>query len=211
MFTRVFEHLKNQEAKAACMLPKLARYQLRHTSMQHGITGIHYSRYFPVCQVFRGKSSSKTAGADRRFSHTAIRAALLHGFQALQATQAIRTDTLPVEHHDVLIAITENAGRHILFENDAVALHEDLHPIADIDVQILPHFLGEHDTAQFVNALQNSGRFHIMSPFRIQKHRFESRSRYLPVFSSTNYHLYPYYTRYFALCQENSDNFCLFL
>ena len=27
----VFEHLKNQEAKAACLLPNVARYQLRHT------------------------------------------------------------------------------------------------------------------------------------------------------------------------------------
>jgi len=31
MFSRVFEHLQNQEAKAACMLPNVARYQLRHT------------------------------------------------------------------------------------------------------------------------------------------------------------------------------------
>ena len=31
MFTRVFERLKNQEAKAACTLPNVARYQLRHT------------------------------------------------------------------------------------------------------------------------------------------------------------------------------------
>ena len=31
MFARVFERLKNQEAKAACMLPNVARYQLRHT------------------------------------------------------------------------------------------------------------------------------------------------------------------------------------
>jgi len=28
---RVFERLKNQEAKADCMLPNVARYQLRHT------------------------------------------------------------------------------------------------------------------------------------------------------------------------------------
>jgi hypothetical protein len=31
VFSRGFEHLKNQEAKAACMLPNVARYQLRHT------------------------------------------------------------------------------------------------------------------------------------------------------------------------------------
>ena len=33
MFTRLFKRLKKQEAETACMLPKLARYQLRHTSM----------------------------------------------------------------------------------------------------------------------------------------------------------------------------------
>ena len=31
MFSRAFEHLKNQEAESACMLPNVARYQLRHT------------------------------------------------------------------------------------------------------------------------------------------------------------------------------------
>ena len=33
MFTRVFEHLKNQEAESACMLPNQARYQLRYIPM----------------------------------------------------------------------------------------------------------------------------------------------------------------------------------
>ena len=33
MLARVFERLKNQEAKAACMLPNQARYQLRHTPL----------------------------------------------------------------------------------------------------------------------------------------------------------------------------------
>jgi len=33
MFLRVFERLKNQEAESACMLPNVARYQLRHTPM----------------------------------------------------------------------------------------------------------------------------------------------------------------------------------
>jgi len=30
VFSRGFEHLKNQEAKAACMLPNQARYHLRY-------------------------------------------------------------------------------------------------------------------------------------------------------------------------------------
>ena len=33
MFSMVFERLKNQEAKAACMLPNQARYQLRYIPM----------------------------------------------------------------------------------------------------------------------------------------------------------------------------------
>ena len=47
MFSRVFEHLKNQEAKAACMLPNVARYQLRHT---------------PICLDIISKNHRKVKG-----------------------------------------------------------------------------------------------------------------------------------------------------
>ena len=39
MFTRGFERLKNQEVKTACMLPNVARYQLRHTPKQWRLVG----------------------------------------------------------------------------------------------------------------------------------------------------------------------------
>jgi len=32
MFARAFEHLKNQEAESACMLPNQALYQMSYTS-----------------------------------------------------------------------------------------------------------------------------------------------------------------------------------
>ena len=72
MFTRGFERLKNQEAKAACMLPNVARYQLRHTP--RCISGFsrfpqgfrlrarlkrrvfYYSKVFSDCQVCSEKS-----------------------------------------------------------------------------------------------------------------------------------------------------------
>ena len=37
MFSRVFDRLKKQEAKTACMLPNVARYQLRHTPRMYRI------------------------------------------------------------------------------------------------------------------------------------------------------------------------------
>jgi hypothetical protein len=48
MFTRVFEHLKNQEAKAACMLPNQARYQLRYIPMLN--LPKYYTKKKPFCQ-----------------------------------------------------------------------------------------------------------------------------------------------------------------
>ena len=51
MFTRVFERLKNQEAKTACMLPNFARYQLRHTPFfDENIQPLYYTSHWVFCQ-----------------------------------------------------------------------------------------------------------------------------------------------------------------
>ena len=51
MFTRVFEHLKNQEAKTACMFPNQAHYRIRLAEFlrkhyESFINLIHYIKVF---------------------------------------------------------------------------------------------------------------------------------------------------------------------
>ena len=45
MFTKVFEPLENLRPKTACMLPNVARYQLRHTPLPY-----YYISHLAFCQ-----------------------------------------------------------------------------------------------------------------------------------------------------------------
>lgn len=49
-------------------------------------------------------------------------------------------------------------------QHDAVALHADLHCLTLADIQRAAHFDRDHDPAKLVDAADNTGRFHVLSP-----------------------------------------------
>ena len=76
--------------------------------------------------------------------------------QLFELLQAGGAEALFVEDYDIPVGITKNAGGNVLFQNDAVALHEELHLVPHVDVQGFPHLLGQHDAPQLVHDLQDS-------------------------------------------------------
>ena len=49
-------------------------------------------------------------------------------------------------------------------QHDAVALHADLHCLTLADIQRAAHFDRDHDPAKLVDAADNTGKFHVLSP-----------------------------------------------
>ena len=86
-------------------------------------------------------------------------------FQLLQSLQALGAEAFAVEQDDIFGCVAENAGGHILLQDDAVSLYEQLDLVPNVDTQIFTHSLGQDDAPQLVDTFQDSLGFHRVLPF----------------------------------------------
>ena len=82
----------------------------------------------------------------------------------LQLAPALGADILAAERGYILVAVAEHTAHMGTAQHDAVALHADLHCLALADIQRAAHFDRDHDPAKLVDAADNTGRFHVLSP-----------------------------------------------
>jgi hypothetical protein len=69
----------------------------------------------------------------------------------LYFVDAIGADVLALITDDIFRIIAKNAGRLVLFEDDAVPVHKDFQRVAFRNIERAPHFDRQHDTAELVN------------------------------------------------------------
>ena len=62
---------------------------------------------------------------------------------------------------DVLCVAAENAGGLVLFQHDLISIHIDFQGILYLDIHGAAQFNGQHNTAQFINLANNTGRLHV--------------------------------------------------
>ena len=69
------------------------------------------------------------------------------------------------------------AGGTVLFEDDLIALHEDLELRVLVDVHIGAQLLGEDDAAQRIDAPNDASCFHIHFSFSVCPERWQNERR----------------------------------
>lgn len=77
-------------------------------------------------------------------------------------------------------------------QHDAVALHADLHCLTLADIQRAAHFDRDHDPAKLVDAADNTGKFHVLSPL-------------YAVITKSPQILYPYFNIFNEACQQQFE------
>ena len=82
-------------------------------------------------------------------------------FDGLQFAQAFFAYDLTSENFGVVHTAAEDACRLVFFQNDGVFVHEDFNGILAGKRKVLSDLDGENDPSEFIDASDDSSRFHM--------------------------------------------------
>jgi hypothetical protein len=99
----------------------------------------------------------------RHFSINQTGALLPERQMVEEISSAVRTDFFAPEILYIFRIAAEDAFRFILFENDTVLVHQDLHRSVAPDAHGPAQVFGQHDPSQHVQPSHNPNRLHNLS------------------------------------------------